>query len=148
MMIVTGAVIFGHFLAVTRIPHNLATWVGTLPLPPIAIMVLIIFIYLIGGCFIDSLALVMLTVPIFYPIVTSLSFSSIWFGVIIVMVTQVGVISPPLATNVFIMKGVAKDIPLNTIFKGVYPFIAAVVICITAVMIFPGLATYLPGLMK
>ena len=148
MVIVTGAAVFGHFLAITRIPFNLATWVGGLPLSPTAIIALIIIIYLIGGCFIDSLALILLTVPIFFPVVTSLGFDPIWFGVIIVLVTQIGVISPPLGTNVYIIKGVAGDVPLSTIFKGVTPFLIAMIICTAIIVAFPQVALFLPGLMR
>ena len=148
MLIVTGAAVFGHFLAVTRIPFNLATWVGGLPISPTAIIGLIILMYLIGGCFIDSLALILLTVPIFFPVITALGFDPIWFGVIIVLVTQIGVISPPLGTNVYIIKGVAGDVPLSTIFKGVSPFLAAMVVCTAIIVAFPQVALFLPNLMK
>ena len=148
MVIVTGAVVFGHFLAVTRIPFDLATWVGQLSLPPVVVVALIIMTYLIGGCFIDSLALILLTVPIFFPVITALGYDPIWFGVIIVLVTQIGVISPPLGTNVYIIKGVAKNVPLSTIFRGVTPFIIAMIVCTAIIVAFPEVALFLPGLMK
>lgn len=148
MVIVTGAVVFGHFLAVTRIPFNLATWVAELPIPPTAVIALIIISYLIGGCFIDSLALILLTVPIFFPVITTLDYDPIWFGVIIVLVTQIGVISPPLGTNVYIISGVAKDVPLGTIFRGVIPFLIAMIVCTAIIVAFPQVALFLPGLMR
>ncbi len=148
MVIVTGAAVFGHFLAVTRIPFNLATWVAELPIPPTAVIALIIISYLIGGCFIDSLALILLTVPIFFPVITTLGFDPIWFGVIIVLVTQIGVISPPLGTNVYIISGVAKDVPLGTIFRGVIPFLIAMIICTAIIVAFPQVALFLPSLMR
>ena len=147
MVIVTGAVVFGHFLAVTRIPFNLATWVAELPIPPTAVIALIITSYLIGGCFIDSLALILLTVPIFFPVITTLGYDPIWFGVIIVLVTQIGVISPPLGTNVYIISGVAKDVPLGTIFRGVIPFLIALIVCTAIIVAFPQVALFLPSLM-
>ncbi len=147
MIIVTGAVVFGHFLAVTRIPFNLATWVAQLPIPPTAVIALIITSYLIGGCFIDSLALILLTVPIFFPVITTLGYDPIWFGVIIVLVTQIGVISPPLGTNVYIISGVAKDVPLGTIFRGVIPFLIAMIVCTAIIVAFPQVALFLPSLM-
>jgi C4-dicarboxylate transporter DctM subunit len=148
MVIVTGAAVFGHFLAVTRIPFNLARWAGELALPPVAVISIIILIYILAGCFIDSLALVLLTVPIFYPVVTSMGFDAIWFGVIIVLVTQIGVLTPPLATNAFIIKGIAgEDVPLSTVFKGLYPFVAALICCTALVIAFPWLATLLPRMM-
>ncbi len=148
MVIVTGAVVFGHFLAVTRIPFNLATWVAELSIPPTAVIALIIISYLIGGCFIDSLALILLTVPIFFPVITTLGYDPIWFGVIIVLVTQIGVISPPLGTNVYIISGVAKDVPLGTIFKGVIPFLIAMIVCTAIIVAFPQVALFLPSLMR
>jgi len=148
MVIVTGAAVFGHFLAVTRIPFNLATWVAGLPIPPTAVIALIIISYLIGGCFIDSLALILLTVPIFFPVITTLGYDPIWFGVIIVLVTQIGVISPPLGTNVYIISGVAKDVPLGTIFRGVIPFLIAMIVCTAIIVAFPQVALFLPSLMR
>ncbi|MBN2809318.1 MAG: TRAP transporter large permease [Deltaproteobacteria bacterium] len=148
MIIVTGAVIFGHFLAVTRIPFDLAGWVASLPLPRFIIMMVIIAVYLIGGCFIDALALILLTVPIFYPVILSLNYDPIWFGVIIVLVTQMGVISPPVGINVYVVKGVAPEIPLETIFKGIIPFLVALVIGTLILIAIPQISLFLPGLMR
>jgi TRAP-type C4-dicarboxylate transport system permease large subunit len=103
---------------------------------------------MILGCFIDALAMVLLTVPIFYPVVVDvLGYNPIWFGVIIVMVVAMGVITPPVGMNVFIIKGVAKDIQLETIFKGVWPFLIALGACIILLILFPGLTTFLPELL-
>ncbi len=148
MVIVTGAVIFGHFLAVTRIPFDLASWVASLPLPRFVIMMVIIAVYLFGGCFIDALALILLTVPIFYPVILALNYDPIWFGVIIVLVTQMGVISPPVGINVYVVKGVAPEIPLGTIFKGVIPFLIALVIGTILLIAIPQISLFLPGLMN
>ncbi|MBW1944489.1 MAG: TRAP transporter large permease [Deltaproteobacteria bacterium] len=148
LVIVAGATVFGHFMAITRIPFMAAAWVGELPLPDYAIMAFIIFIYLIGGCFMDSLAMVLLTVPILYPLVTSLGFDPIWFGVIIVLVTEMGVITPPVGINVYVVSGIAKDIPLEVIFKGALPFLLAILTTVTLLMIFPQIALFLPNLMR
>ena len=148
MIIVTGAVIFGHFLAVTRIPFDLAGWVAGLPLPRFVIMLVIIAVYLIGGCFIDALALILLTVPIFYPVILSLNYDPIWFGVIIVLVTQMGVISPPVGINVYVVKGVAPEIPLATIFKGVIPFLIALILGTIILIAIPPISLFLPSLMN
>ncbi|MEA1923936.1 MAG: TRAP transporter large permease [Pseudomonadota bacterium] len=148
MIIVTGAVIFGHFLAVTRIPFDLASWVASLPLPRFVIMMVIITVYLLGGCFIDALALILLTVPIFYPVILALNYDPIWFGVIIVLVTQMGVISPPVGINVYVVKGVAPEIPLSTIFKGVVPFLAALVVGTILLISIPQISLFLPSLMN
>ena len=148
MIIVTGAVVFGHFMAITRVPFDLAAWVTGLPLPRFAIMMVIILLYLCGGCFMDALAMVMLTVPIFFPVAQALGFDPIWFGVVIVLITEMGVITPPVGVNVYVVSGVAKDVPLETIFKGVLPMLLALVICNLMLLIFPQIALFLPGLIK
>ena len=147
LVIVAGATIFGHFLAVTRIPFDIAQGVSEIQLPRWAIMLLIIGVYLIGGCVIDSLALIMLTIPIFYPVVLFLGYDPIWFGVIIVLVTQIGVITPPVGINVYVVSGVARDVPLDVIFKGVLPFLAALIIGTLLLIPFPQIALFLPSLM-
>ncbi len=146
MVIVTGAVIFGHFMAITRIPFNLANWVSGLPLPNYAVMGIIILVYLIGGCFMDALAMIMLTIPIFYPVATALGFYPIWFGVAIVLVTEMGVITPPVGVNVYVVHGIAKDVPLEKIFKGVIPFVLAMLVCVAIILAFPQVVLFLPGL--
>jgi len=148
LVIVAGATIFGHFLAISRIPFDTANWISGLQLPHYAIMLLIILLYLIGGCFIDALALIMLTVPIFYPVITHLGYDPLWFGVIIVLVTQIGVITPPVGINVYVVSGVARDVPLNIIFKGVVPLLIALIIGTFILIPFPQIALFLPGLMK
>jgi C4-dicarboxylate transporter DctM subunit len=148
MVIVTGAVVFGHFMAITRIPFILADWVSALPLPSYAIMGIIVIIYLFGGCFMDALAMIMLTIPIFYPVATGLGFHPIWFGVAIVLVTEMGVITPPVGVNVYVVHGIAKDIPLEIIFKGVAPFVLALLACVAILLAFPQIVLFLPGLMR
>jgi C4-dicarboxylate transporter DctM subunit len=146
IFIITGAVIFGHFMAVSRIPFLLADWLGALPIHPMAVMAVIVFIYFIGGFFMDSMGLIVVTVPIFFPIVQKLGFDPIWFGVIIVLVGEMGVITPPVGVNVFVIKGIAPDIPLERIFRGILPFLVALIAFTILLMIFPGIATFLPGL--
>jgi len=148
LVIVTGATVFGHFLAITRIPFELAGWVKGLPLPPWGIMGVIIFIYLMGGCFMDALALILLTINIFFPVAVSLGYDPIWFGVIIVMVTEMGVITPPVGVNVYVVSGVAKDVPLEVIFKGILPLLLALIVAVVLMVIFPQIALFLPGLMR
>ena len=147
LVIVTGAVIFGHFMAITRVPYELANWVSTLPLPRDAIMGVIIVVYLFGGCFMDALAMVMLTIPIFFPVATALGFDPIWFGVVIVLITEMGVITPPVGVNVYVVYGVAKDVPLEVIFKGVFPMLMALLLLNLILLFFPDIALFLPNLM-
>ena len=148
MVIVTGAIVFGHFIAVTTIPFVLADWVSALPLAPAAIMGVIVLMYLLGGCFMDALALITLTIPIFYPLVLAMGFHPIWFGVIIVLVTEMGVITPPVGINVYVIKGIAEDVPLETIFKGTFPFLGGLLIAVSILIAFPQIALFLPGLAK
>lgn len=147
LLIVAGATVFGHFLAITRIPFDIALWISSLSLPSWTIILLILLIYFIGGCFIDALALIMLTVPIFYPVILTLGYDPVWFGVVIVLVTQIGVITPPVGVNVYVVSGVARDVPLETIFKGVLPLLLAMVIAVLILIPFPQIALWLPGLM-
>ena len=148
MLIIAGAMIFGRFMAISRLPFELASWTETLTLPPFAIMGFILLICLVLGCFIDALALVLLTVPIFYPIVVSnLGYDPIWFGVIVTLMIGMGVITPPVGMNVYIIKGIAPDVPLEVIFKGIWPFLAALIVCVIILTIFPQLATFLPNIL-
>ncbi len=148
LVIVAGATVFGHFLAVTTIPAQIGQWVSELPLPSFVIIGLIIFIYLFLGCMMDSFAMIMLTIPVFYPVVTTLGYDPIWFGVVIVLVAEMGVITPPVGINVYVVAGVARDVPLQVIFRGTLNMMIA--LCLTALllMIFPQIALFLPGLMK
>lgn len=147
MIIVAGAVIFGRFLAVTRIHFELATWLTALAAPPWMVVALIVLFYLVCGCFIDALGLVMLTIPIFYPVIQSLNYDLIWFGVIIVVVTQMGVISPPVGVNVYVVSGMERDVALHTVFKGALPFLVCLILAAALLVAFPQLSLWLPSLM-
>ena len=151
LLLVAGAVIFGKFLAVTRIPFDIAEWTASFDLHPLIIMVMILTIYFIGGCFMDALALIMLTIPVFYPVVMSLGFDPIWFGIIIVLVTQIGVITPPVGINVYVVYGMAKkfepSITLEEIFKGTIPFLLAIIVGLILFAIFPKIILFLPQAM-
>jgi len=148
LCVIAGATVFGHFMAVSTIPFMIADWIEKLPLHPAAIMWIIILIYLIGGCFMDAMALVVLTVPVIFPVVVRLGFDPIWFGVIIVLVSEMGVITPPVGVNVYVIKGIAPEIPLETIFKGIFPFLGALLINTGILILFPKLALFLPSLTK
>ncbi len=144
LMLIAGSTVLGHFLAVTRIPMIAADWVTSLPLPPTAIMGLICLIYLIGGSFIDDLAFMVLATPIFYPAVLKLGFSPLWFGMIVGVTVMIGVVIPPVAINVFVVKNITKA-PFKTIYHGVYPFLLALVAVGILLFIFPALATAVPN---
>lgn len=151
MMLVAGATVLGKFLAVTRIPYDIASLIGGFHLPPLLILAMVVMVYFIGGCFMDSLALVMLTVPVFFPLIVGLGFDPIWFGIIIVMVTEMGVITPPVGLNVYVVYGVARSlpggIPLESIFKGIAPFTLAVLVGTIILSVFPQLVLMLPNMM-
>jgi len=151
MLLIAGAVVFGKFLAVTRIPFDIASWVGGFEMPRYMIMAVIVLIYFLGGCFMDALAFVTLTVPIFFPVVMALGYDPIWFGIIIVMVTEMGVITPPVGINVYVVFGVARrvigEVPLESIFKGILPFLLAVIAGVIILMVFPQIILVLPNLM-
>lgn len=141
LVIVAGATVFGHFLQITNVPTELATWMANLPLPGWGIMLVVIGFYLLAGAFLDALALVMLTVPIFYPVILQLGYDPIWFGVMIVLVTQMGVISPPVGVNVYVVSGMDRTVPMPSVFKGALPFLAGLVLAALLLLIFPEIAT-------
>jgi C4-dicarboxylate transporter, DctM subunit len=144
--IVTGAVIFGRFLAVSQIPFVVAEWFTGLPLPGFLTMFLIIIFFLIAGCFIDALALILLTIPIFYPVILELGFNPIWFGVMVVVITQMGVITPPVGVNVYVVSGIERDIPLQSIFKGAIPFLFMLILAAIILVVFPQICLWLPNM--
>ena len=146
LMIVAGATVLGHFLAVTTIPSVLSTWAVGLPLPPWAIMLVVMFFFFIGGCFMDALGMILLTIPIFFPVAVALGYDPIWFGVVIVLVTELGVITPPVGINVYVVSGIAKDVPLEIIFKGAIPFVLTLLAYLVIMIFFPQIALFLPGL--
>jgi len=148
LFIIAGAVIFGHFMAVSTIPFKLAEWVGSLPLHRMAVMGVIILIYFVGGFFMDSMALIIVTIPIFYPVVLKLGFDPIWFGVIVVLIGEMGVITPPVGVNVFVIKAIAPEIPLGLIYRGIFPFLIAIILLCIIVLFVPEIATFLPNLVQ
>ncbi|MGL1862883.1 MAG: TRAP transporter large permease [Pseudodesulfovibrio sp.] len=148
MVIILGAVIFGRFLAITRLPFEAAGWVASLPIPPMVIIAVICLIYVIGGMVMDALALLLVTIPIFFPVVTAMGYDPLWFGVLITVVTTLGAITPPVGVNTFIVASMAKDVPMTDVFKGVSYFMVAYIACIAIMMAFPGLVTFIPNLMK
>ena len=144
--LVTGAIIFGRFLAVTRLPFELAEYAASLQVSPYVILTIILFIYFVGGCFIDSLGFLVLTIPIFFPLGLALGFDPIWYSIILTMVTTMGAITPPVGVNIYVIKALAPEIELSTIFKSVSFFLMACVVCIIILTIFPQIALFIPGL--
>jgi tripartite ATP-independent transporter DctM subunit len=145
--IVMGALIFNAFFAVTTIPMELAEWVGRLDFPPPVIMIIILFLYVTLGTFLEELSMILLTLPIFYPIVVGIGYDPIWFGVVVVLIVEMGMISPPVGMTMFVVKGIAPDIPIELIFKGVLPFLISVLILMILMIAFPQMVLFLPHLM-
>jgi C4-dicarboxylate transporter, DctM subunit len=146
--ILIGAILFNNFLILASMPTLVSDWIGGLPLGKTAILLVIIGMYFVLGCLLDSLAMILLTIPIVFPIVSALGYDPVWFGIIIVMVVELGLITPPIGMNVFVIKGIARDVPLETIFRGVAPFIVAQVILILVLIAFPEIALWLPSTMS
>lgn len=145
-LILIGAYVFGSFLTVTQLPTTLAAFVEGLAVSRYVIVLVIILIYAVMGCFMDSLAMVMLTVPIFYPIMLALGFNGIWYGTIMVMVSQLGLITPPVGMSAYIIQGVAKTVPLQKIFKGLAPMVVAMIVSILIVLFIPQTALWLANM--
>jgi C4-dicarboxylate transporter, DctM subunit len=144
-LVVFGAGIFSYFLALTGLPMALSNFITALPFSKHLIFIGIILIYVILGCVMEVYAIMILTLPIIFPIVESLGFDPIWYGVIMVIVLEVGLITPPVGLNVFVIKGAVKDVPLTTIFRGIWPFFFAAILAIVLVTIFPDIALFIPN---
>jgi len=143
-LIIIGANVFSSFLALTGIPFTLAGSVAALELPRMVVLVVILLLFVALGCVMDCFAIMILMVPILFPIIQAMQFNPIWFGVIMVIVLEVGLITPPVGLNVFVIKGVVPDVPMTTIFKGVWPFLFAATACILIIILFPQIALFLP----
>jgi tripartite ATP-independent transporter DctM subunit len=145
--IVIGAYIFKYFLAVTTIPFVVADYVAALPLSPMGIMWVIFVVYLILGCLMDALAMQLLTLPIFFPLVVALGFDPIWFGIFVVVAIEIGLITPPIGMNVYAIAGMFPEVPITTAFRGVIPFLIADITRVVILMFIPATALFLPSLM-
>ena len=148
IVIITGAMIFGRFLAITRIPFDIATWVIALPFSKLTIMAIIFLIYIIGGAVMDALALLLITIPIFFPVAIKLGYDPLWFGITITIVTTLGAVTPPVGATTYVVGGMAKDVPLEKVFKGVAYFLPAYIICVILMMLFPKVVLFLPNLLN
>ena len=142
-----GALIFGYFLTITQVPQNVTEFLTGLGVGKYGVLALIMLMYLVLGCLMDAMAMIILTVPIIYPVILELGFDPIWFGIIVVMVVELGLIHPPVGMNVFVIKSVIKDVSFSTIFKGVIPFIAMDLLRLVILIAFPALSLWLPSQM-
>jgi tripartite ATP-independent transporter DctM subunit len=147
VLLITGAVLFGRFLTVSRLPFELADWAAALPVWPAAIIVVVLLIYIVGGMLMDALGFLVVTIPIFFPLATALGYDPVWFTVVLTVITTMGAVTPPVGVNVFIVRGLAPDIPVETIFRGVMYFMIAYALCVALMWIFPGTVLYLPRML-
>jgi len=145
--VLIGALLFGYFLTITQVPQKVTEFLTGLGIGNYGVLALIMVMYLVLGCLMDAMAMIILTVPIIFPVVTQLGFDPIWFGVIIVMTVELGLIHPPVGMNVFVIKSVVQDVTFSSIFKGVLPFIATDILRLVILIAFPIIALWLPGLL-
>ena len=148
LMVLVGALIFTDFINVSGAPKLIVEWIESLTIPPLAIIFCIVGMYIVLGCLLDGLAMMILTVPILFPIVTDLGFDVIWFGIIVVVVLEVGLITPPIGINVFVLRSVITDVSTSTVFKGIIPFFAVDIIRLAILILAPGFVLFLPSFMR
>jgi tripartite ATP-independent transporter DctM subunit len=146
--ILIGALLFGYFLTVTQTPQKVTMFLTGLGIGKYGVLVLIMLLYLALGCLMDALAMIILTVPIIFPVIIALGFDPIWFGVLVVMTVELGLIHPPVGMNIFVIKSVIEDVKISTIFYGVLPFIITDILRLAILIMFPIIALYLPSHMK
>lgn len=147
LFLVAGANVFSYFLALSTIPMKVSAWVAGLEVSPYLIHAIIVIIYLFLGCFLDAISMMVLTMPVIFPVVLALGFDPIWFGVIAVLMMEAGLITPPMGLNIFTVAGVARDTPVETIFRGVMPFLLSIFAVVILITIFPKIALFLPQMM-
>ncbi|MDA1329178.1 MAG: TRAP transporter large permease subunit [Proteobacteria bacterium] len=151
--IVLGAAAFNTFLALSQMPQELAAWIGTLQVSPYVVLVAILVFYLLLGCVMDSLSMILLTIPILFPVVSVLDFglspeqAAIWFGILVLIVVEVGLITPPVGMNLFIIQSMAPDVPMQATYRGVLPFVLSDLLRVALLVAVPGLTLWLPQLM-
>jgi C4-dicarboxylate transporter, DctM subunit len=144
--LITGSVVFGHFLSMSTLSIAFVDWAKALPIPPIGLFLLLALFYIVAGCVVDAMGLLVLSIPIIIPVFFELGFDPIWFGLMVNIITETGVITPPVGVNVYVMKAIVPDVPLQKIFAGVMPFLAAMLVCIALLILFPILVTWIPYL--
>ena len=145
--VLIGALLFGYFLTITQTPQKLTEFLTALGVGRYGVLALIMVMYLVLGCLMDAMAMIILTIPIIFPVIQALGFDPIWFGVIIVMTVELGLIHPPVGMNVFVIKSVVHDVKFSTIFAGVIPFVITDIVRLIILIAFPIIALYLPSRM-
>lgn len=143
LMLVVGAMVFGRFLTITRLPYAVAEWVANLPVAPVFILIAILIVYIIGGSIMDALGFLIISLPIFYPTVIALGYDPVWFAVLLCVVTSMGAITPPVGVNVFVVQGLTPKTPITTIFRGASYFLVAYIVFIGLLIVFPQIILFL-----
>ena len=146
-LVLIGAIMFSNFINVARLPNVIADWLRAMEVAPFTVVLAIIAVYLVLGCILESFSMVLLTVPIFYPIVQALGFDLIWFGIIVVVATEIGLITPPIGLNVFVVHSTIPDVPVTRIFSGIWSFVVADIVRLGLLLAVPSLVLFLPNLM-
>jgi tripartite ATP-independent transporter DctM subunit len=146
--ILIGALIFANFINMSGMPQELTAYAEYFRETPLLVIVAILLIYVLLGCVLESMSMILLTVPMFYPLVAHLGYDLIWFGVIVVVVTEISMITPPVGLNVFVLRSVLPDVPTKTVFRGVMPFIAADIVRLGILVAFPAISLYLTQFVK
>jgi tripartite ATP-independent transporter DctM subunit len=147
LFLVAGANVFSYFLALSTIPTAVSTWMAGLEVSPYVVLSIIVLIYLVLGCFLDAISMMVLTMPVIFPVITTLGFDPIYFGVICVLMMEAGLITPPVGLNVYTLAGVAKDVPMEEIFRGAVPFLISMIVVVILITIFPKICLFLPAMM-
>ena len=147
LFLVAGATVFSYFLAISTIPTTVSTWIAGLAVSRYLVLGIIIGIYFVLGCFLDAVSMMVLTLPVIFPVIVALQFHPIWFGVVAVLMMEAGLITPPVGLNVYTLAGIVRDVPMAEIFKGATPFLISILVVAVIMTIFPQIALYLPSLM-
>ncbi|MCX8110810.1 MAG: TRAP transporter large permease subunit [Syntrophorhabdaceae bacterium] len=147
LFLVSGATVFSYFLALSTIPTAVSTWIASLEISRYLILAIIIAIYFLLGCFLDAVSMMVLTLPVIFPVIVALHFHPIWFGVVAVLMMEAGLITPPVGLNVYTLAGIAKDVPMTEIFKGSTPYLISIIIVTIILTAFPKIVLFLPNLM-
>ena len=148
LALLIGSLLFANFINVARVPNEIADWFAGMNASPITVVIICIAVYIVLGCILESISMMLLTVPVFYPVMQSLGLDLVWFGIVVVVVIEISLITPPIGLNVFVLKSMLPEVELTKIFRGVLPFIAADIVRITLIVAIPSISLFLPRLME
>ena len=145
ILLVASAIVFGRFLALSRVPFDLADWVANLPVAPFVVALIIVAIYLVGGALMDALGLLVISIPLLFPVMTGLGYDLVWVTIVLTLVTTIGAITPPVGVNAFITAGLDKTLDVITVFRGTFPFLIPFALMIALFFVFPGIIMFPVG---